>query len=86
MTESRCHGFTVFPPSAFYPIHYKKWKQYFETEKFNDTMKSIENSRAIHVWNKLSSLMSVSVGSRVPYAIVASKYCPRVYSNCGKTF
>ena len=87
MTESRCHGFRVFPPSAFYPIHYKKWKLYFvKDDTTNETMKRIDKSRAIHVWNKLSSAERVTVGSQVPYAIVASRYCPRVYANCGKTF
>ncbi|XP_001600253.1 lactosylceramide 4-alpha-galactosyltransferase isoform X1 [Nasonia vitripennis] len=86
MTSSRCSGFRVFPPSAFYPIFYKEWRRYFSAQDFNETMRLIQEARAIHVWNKLSATEVVRVGSKVPYAIVAQKHCPRVYSNCGSTF
>ena len=86
MTLSRCNGFTVYSPSVFYPIHYKKWKKYFEMEEINETMKTIKNSKAIHVWNQLSKWEPIQVGSEVPYAIIAQKYCPRVYNNCGAVF
>lgn len=86
MTAARCHGFTVYPPSAFYPIYFKKWKLYFDAKEKNETMEKIEKALAIHVWNKLSRSEPVQVGSEVPYAIVASKYCPKIYNNCGKVF
>ena len=86
MTSSRCSGFKVFPPSAFYPIHYKNWMKYFDLDAKNETMKLIENSKAIHVWNKLSKWETIQVGSQVPYAIIAQKYCPEVYNNCGAVF
>lgn len=86
MTAARCHGFMVYPPSAFYPIHYKMWKQYFDLEKKNETLQSIKKALAIHVWNKLSQSEVIQVGSKVPYAIIASQYCPQVYHNCGKIF
>ncbi|XP_044015730.1 lactosylceramide 4-alpha-galactosyltransferase-like isoform X2 [Aphidius gifuensis] len=86
MSTARCHGFTVSPPSAFYPIHYKKWKQYFDKKKKNLTMEKVQKSFAIHVWNKLSSTEPVLVGSDVPYASIASKYCPKTYTSCGNTF
>lgn len=86
MNLNRCHGFKVMPPSVFYPVYYKEWKRYFSTDKFNETMNAIENARVIHVWNKLSASEVVEVGSDVPYALVAEKYCPRVYYNCGSIF
>ncbi|XP_014299405.2 lactosylceramide 4-alpha-galactosyltransferase [Microplitis demolitor] len=86
MTSKRCHGFTVYPPSAFYPIHYKMWKQYFESKNKTQVLKVIENAYAIHVWNKLSHSEIINVGSDVPYATIASQYCPQVYNNCGKVF
>ncbi|XP_012254710.2 lactosylceramide 4-alpha-galactosyltransferase-like [Athalia rosae] len=86
MNTVRCHGFTVHPPSAFYPIPYKKWKRYFEKKNKNATMKLLEKSRAIHVWNKLSRNENVTVGSQVPYGLIAQKYCPKVYKHCGKIF
>ena len=86
MTPARCAGFKVFPPSTFYPIHYKNWKMYFETKNKNATMKMIEKAMAIHVWNKLSNAREVRVDSDVPYAIIARKHCPKIFNNCGKIF
>lgn len=86
MTTVRCRGFKVFSPSVFYPIHYKKWKMYFESQDRNTTMEIVKKARAIHVWNKLSRYEEVRVDSEVPYAIIARKYCPRIFNNCGKVF
>lgn len=86
MTPGRCHGFKVFPPSAFYPIGYKKWKKYFETKDKNETMKMAEKAMVIHVWNKLSKYEEIDVKSDVPYAVIARKYCPKIFNNCGKIF
>ncbi|KAH0955741.1 hypothetical protein HN011_002980 [Eciton burchellii] len=86
MTIERCEGFTVYPPSVFYPIHYKKWNKYFETEDSNATLKILNKAKAIHVWNKLSKAKQVRVNSNVPYAVIARKYCPNVFNNCGEIF
>ena len=86
MSTTRCQGFKVFPPSAFYPVHYKKWKMYFETRDKNTTMKMLEKAMVIHVWNKLSKSQEVRVNSDVPYAVIARKHCPKVFSNCGTVF
>lgn len=86
MTTDRCRGFTVFPPSVFYPIHYKKWKKYFDTRDSNATLKILSKAKAIHVWNKLSKAEQVRVNSHVPYAVIARKHCPYVFNNCGKIF
>lgn len=86
MTQSRCQGFMVYPPAVFYPIHYAIWRHYFQLDGKNESMKLIGNSRAIHVWNKLSKSEKIQVGIQVPYEIAAQKYCPKVYNNCGTNF
>lgn len=86
MTTNRCHGFTVYSPSVFYPIHYKKWKKYFEIKDSNVTLKILNKAKAIHVWNNLSKAEKVRVNSNVPYAVIARNYCPHVFNNCGKIF
>ncbi|XP_076225440.1 lactosylceramide 4-alpha-galactosyltransferase-like isoform X2 [Nomia melanderi] len=86
MSTVRCQGFRVFSPSAFYPIHYEKWKMYFEMKDKNVTMKRLEKAMIIHVWNKLSGSEPVRVNSDVPYAVIARKHCPLVFKNCGDTF
>lgn len=86
MTQERCRGFTVFPPHAFYPIPWRKWRLYFNTTHSEATLRHVASSLAIHVWNKFSTAANVTVGSRMPYGVIASQYCPRVYSHVGKVF
>ncbi|XP_011701725.1 PREDICTED: uncharacterized protein LOC105458251 [Wasmannia auropunctata] len=86
MTTVRCHGFTVYPPSVFYPIHYINWNKYFEVKDSNATLKILNKAKVIHVWNKLSKAEKVRVNSNVPYAVIARNYCPYVFNNCGKIF
>ncbi|XP_015110057.1 lactosylceramide 4-alpha-galactosyltransferase [Diachasma alloeum] len=86
MTKASCHGFTVYPPSAFYPIFYPQWDLYFTEESKASTMREIQESFAIHTWNKLSSEKAIPAGSQVPYTIVANKFCPNIYKHSGKFF
>ncbi|KAJ9587820.1 hypothetical protein L9F63_018744 [Diploptera punctata] len=86
MTPERCRGFAVLPPSAFYPIPWRQWKNYFDESSSAKTMARIANSMAIHVWNKFSVNMNVTVGSRQPYGLIAQQFCPKVYSHCGSVF
>ncbi|KAJ4444025.1 hypothetical protein ANN_05814 [Periplaneta americana] len=86
MTPERCRGFAVLPPSAFYPIPWRQWKLYFDESSSAKTMARLKNSLAIHVWNKFSVTMNVTVGSRQPYGLIAQEYCPRVYAHCGPVF
>lgn len=86
MTPERCKGFHVYPPSIFYPIFYREWTKYFESTDLESTMKLLEEAKIIHVWNKFSKHRSIRVGDKVPYAIIAERYCPRIYKSCGETF
>lgn len=86
MTPERCNGFKILPSEEFYPVNYWNWKHYFTSENMNETMRLIEKSRGIHVWNKLSHTEIVQIDQPVPYTMVAQKYCPLTYHNCGKTF
>ncbi|KAK9509178.1 hypothetical protein O3M35_006550 [Rhynocoris fuscipes] len=85
MTKERCHGFTVYPPKAIYPIHWKDWKDYFTTDKeeADKIMTKFNESLAIHLWNKFSYNEPVTIGSLQPYDRLAAKFCPRVYSTLG---
>ncbi|XP_063977537.1 lactosylceramide 4-alpha-galactosyltransferase-like [Diachasmimorpha longicaudata] len=86
MTKENCRGFTVYPPSAFYPLHYSEWSLYFKEQSINSTMARIKDSFAIHAWNKLSNKELIPAGRQVPYAIVAREFCPKIYQNSGEFF
>ncbi|KAJ8897555.1 hypothetical protein PR048_002904 [Dryococelus australis] len=86
MTAEKCGGFTVYPPSAFYPVYWNQWQLYFNESKSTDTMEMLRNSIAIHVWNKLSKTERVKFGSTQPYGLIAQKHCPRVYEQSQPVF
>lgn len=80
MSKEKCKGFTVYPPSAFYPIPWRKWNYYFDEEHVKDVLNSLNDTIAIHVWNKHSVNKKIKIGSNVPYEILAKKFCPRTYA------
>ncbi|XP_067005172.2 lactosylceramide 4-alpha-galactosyltransferase [Anabrus simplex] len=86
MTPERCRGFTVHPPSTFYPIPWRNWSLYFDEKHADRTMSKLNESLTIHLWNKFSVAKNITVGSRQPYAQIAKKLCPKVYSHCSKIF
>jgi hypothetical protein len=49
-------------------------------------LKKVEGSYGVHIWNKLSSEKKIIVWSKQAYGLLAEKYCPRVYRNCGPLF
>ena len=49
-------------------------------------MKKVEGNYGVHLWNKMSSEEKIIVGSKQAYGLLAEKYCPRVYWNCGPVF
>lgn len=86
MTREQCAGFAVLQPSVFYEISYPYWKPLFEDSLSNVTLKMVEESYGVHVWNRMSSQEKTTVGSKTAYGLLAQKHCPRVYWNCGPEF
>jgi lactosylceramide 4-alpha-galactosyltransferase len=86
LSTQRCKGFQILSSSEFFPIPYQSWQLFFDESASEETMEKIKESFGVHVWNKLSKLTKVRVGSRQPYGLMAEGACPRVYSACGRDF
>ncbi|PSN40790.1 hypothetical protein C0J52_07183 [Blattella germanica] len=86
MTKEECLGFTVHPPEVFYNIAYTRNKLFFNANYSNTIMQELKGSFAVHLWNKYTSSLNITVGSNQPYGLLAEEFCPRVYSNCGNIF
>jgi lactosylceramide 4-alpha-galactosyltransferase len=71
---------------VFYAISYPFWTLLFDEAWSKATLKTVEGSFGVHMWNKMSSETTVTVGSQQAYGLLAQKHCPRVYSNCGPVF
>lgn len=86
MTRDRCKSFSVLPVDKVYAVGWKDWRYFFEEKYSERTMKMTEDSIAIHVWNKHSSVQSIPVGSKAAYGLLAAKYCPKVFESSGEFF
>jgi len=86
MTKERCYGFTVYPPTAFYTIPWRSFKDFFTDEAANRTLNLLKSSFVAHVWNKHSYKVPLRVGSQTAYAKLAEAHCPMAYANAGEQF
>jgi lactosylceramide 4-alpha-galactosyltransferase len=86
MTREQCAGFAVLQPSVFYEISYTDWRQLFVESLSSVTLKMVEGSYGVHMWNKMSSQEKITVGSKTAYGLLAQEHCPRVYWTCGPEF
>lgn len=75
----RCTIFKAYPEKFFYPINYSLWHRFFETNSTLSIIDQILESKAVHMWNKLTAKETVRIGEYTPYEMLASEYCPRVY-------
>ncbi|EDW54088.1 lactosylceramide 4-alpha-galactosyltransferase isoform X1 [Drosophila sechellia] len=82
----RCMGFKVFGRGAFYAVPWKRWRDFFEPEKLEQTMARCKDSYVVHVWNKHSSKLPIKQGSKNAYALYAEQNCPRSYKAAGEYF
>ncbi|XP_054272740.1 lactosylceramide 4-alpha-galactosyltransferase-like [Macrosteles quadrilineatus] len=84
--NAQCSEFTAYPIPVFYPLYYTEWKAFFEESMAKRTLNRLNETYVVHIWNKMSSKGVVRVGSGQAYGILADKYCPKTYWNCGPTF
>jgi lactosylceramide 4-alpha-galactosyltransferase len=85
-TRENCSGIAVLPPSVFFSIDYRTWNLFFDESRSGEFLKKVEESYGVHLWNQMSSQEKIIVGSKQAYGLLAEKYCPGVYCNCGPVF
>lgn len=81
-----CDHFTAYPVPVFYPIYYTEWRLFFKEAYTDLVMNKLNRTYVVHLWNKMSGDCVVTVGSRQAYALLAQRYCPKAYFNCGTKF
>ncbi|KAH8363587.1 hypothetical protein KR084_011796 [Drosophila pseudotakahashii] len=82
----RCKGFKVYDPKAFYAIPWLQWKDFFQPNRINVTMKRISKSPVIHVWNKFSRGWKLKTKDQCAYTKLAKLHCPKAFAAAGKFF
>lgn len=84
-----CRGFSVFPMSAFNPIHYSKWKDLFSQRPRNETQAPgwiTKQILGVHTWNKLSYNETAYKNSTQEYVRMVRDNCPVIFSIAPETF
>ena len=76
--DVQCETFQVLPVESCYAINWRFYKYFFEEEFLNETMERLNESIIAHVWNKISSKITLSLDSNVAYIKLAKKFCPKV--------
>ncbi|XP_015278457.1 PREDICTED: lactosylceramide 4-alpha-galactosyltransferase, partial [Gekko japonicus] len=74
-----CRGVTVLPQEAFYPIHWKDWRNFFEVIRPSELSELFKNTYAVHVWNKKSQGTRLEITSKALLAQLHFHYCPSTY-------
>ncbi|XP_026727555.1 lactosylceramide 4-alpha-galactosyltransferase-like [Trichoplusia ni] len=76
-----CRGISVYSPRLFYPVHYRKGRELFESSNL-DILNNV--TYAVHTWNRLTKNYTISNNS--PYERLAKRYCPSIYNFYGNKF
>ncbi|KAH8409418.1 hypothetical protein KR222_003392, partial [Zaprionus bogoriensis] len=82
----RCRGLQVFNSTAFFPVHWRNWTQFFEPKLLDQTMARTKDSYMIHLWNKVSYRRSFKVGTNYAYGKYAQQHCPKTFAAAGECF
>ncbi|XP_064535245.1 lactosylceramide 4-alpha-galactosyltransferase-like [Drosophila montana] len=84
--RTRCQGFNVFNRTAFYAIPPGDSRHFFQPQYLEQTLVRTKDSYLVHMWNQLSKVFHIKVGTRTAYGKYAEKNCPRSYAAAGKYF
>jgi lactosylceramide 4-alpha-galactosyltransferase len=85
-TREECPDIAVIPPTVSFSTDYGSWELIFDESRSDEVLKTVEESYGVHLWKKFSSEKKIIVGSKETYGLLAEKYCPGVYRNCGPVF
>ncbi|NXX94649.1 A4GAT galactosyltransferase, partial [Centropus bengalensis] len=79
-----CKGVHALSPEAFYPICWEDWKKLFEAISSSELHNLLQNTYAVHVWNKLSHGTKLESTSQALLAQLYSQSCPSTYAEMKK--
>lgn len=81
MYSADCGEFTVYPPEVFGPIAWYDWEVFFNSSQIEFVKSKLENTMAIHFWNKLTKNRLINHKDLVPYTYIAKENCPAVFGS-----
>lgn len=81
-----CSNFTILPSEMCYKVHFTFWPFFFREKLGDETMKLINDSHFVHVWNSMSKNKKLKTNSSAAYIRLAHKFCPNVLRASGDFF
>ncbi|XP_039918608.1 lactosylceramide 4-alpha-galactosyltransferase-like [Hirundo rustica] len=78
--STRCKGVSALAPEVVYPIPWQDWKKLFEAVSALEFHKLLQNTYAVHIWNKLSHGTKLEIPSQALLAQLYSQFCPATYA------
>ena len=76
MTPEKCLGTKIFPPSAFYKIPWRKWRDIFDPVQSEKILFALKDSFALHTWGRFSSKIPNNSYNKSAFCTVAARNCP----------
>lgn len=74
-----CDGFHVLPKKICYPVPWTLWRRIFNEKRVRRTMRMMDESMTLHLWNDLSKKRRIEVELDSVFNRVAKEKCPNVY-------
>lgn len=87
MTREQCAGqLTVYPPDWFYRIRYPRHAWFFYPEHTDEVMNSTKDDVLVHMWNKATCGIKLTINSTAAYILMAKQFCPNVLMHTPENF
>ena len=77
MSPEICLGIQVFQPNAFYPVPWRNWKDFYQSDFNYD----LNNSYSVHLWGKHSHHIKLEdLNSNQALYHLAKQHCPKTFN------
>ena len=80
MSPEKCLGTHIFPPSYFYKVPWRQWRDIFDNSKTREIIESLKESYVLHTWGRFSSTISINPKNEdSAYSEVTAMNCPMIH-------
>ncbi|XP_013789196.1 lactosylceramide 4-alpha-galactosyltransferase-like [Limulus polyphemus] len=79
-TNTKCYNVYLFPPAAFYPVHFADRNLFFDPNATSLVLNLWKDSYMVHIWNKLVHRKEFKSGDGSPMDHLYKENCPATYS------
>jgi hypothetical protein len=78
MDIEACKGFNPLERHLCYPVYWEQNGFFVDENYLEIVMNAVKDAIMIHTWNSEIRNKPMAVNSKIPYIVLAKKYCPVV--------